>query len=280
MTLTQLVRTVLDDAYESIEAASAAEKDKLIKAEIEGLTESYERLTDPSRPDIDYSRPEVRFAYIYKYTVAHADYIKQIIEKCDTLKQALQQEQVRVSCVGGGPGSDLLGILKFMLMEKTTTEFLSCKIVDRESAWADSWDGVSIKITAPFRVDTSFFPIDATDSATWRHQKKFMQSDLFTMSYFVSELWTQWRKSEQFFLDLISSMHSDALVLYVDNGDSRFTDVFDAVAGGSGLTVIKSGAKELAFGSEEEKRDLGPYLAKFGWPKRKSKVAFRILKKS
>ena len=72
--LMQLVKMVLDVAYFELPAQDEADKDRLVKTEFERLTPAYRNLTDASRPAINYSEPVTRFAYIYKYTVAHADY--------------------------------------------------------------------------------------------------------------------------------------------------------------------------------------------------------------
>src|SRR5712671_5860710 len=104
ITLAQLIKLVLDDAYQGINRKTDAEKDVLINKRLESLTASYGNLTDQARTAIDYAAPSSRFAYIYKYTVAHADYIKQIIDSSKPLRQIFEREEVAVSCLGGGPG--------------------------------------------------------------------------------------------------------------------------------------------------------------------------------
>ncbi len=77
----QLIKLVLDDAYQSIDADKESEKDELIRAEIDSLSSAYAKLTSTTAKLIDYSDPVKRFAYIFKYTVAHADYIMQLIRR-------------------------------------------------------------------------------------------------------------------------------------------------------------------------------------------------------
>ena len=62
------------------------------------------------------SDPAVRFAYIYKYATANANTVFDTIINIDQLKKIFDQENVKIACVGGGPGSDLLGIYKYVLM--------------------------------------------------------------------------------------------------------------------------------------------------------------------
>jgi len=70
LTLMQLIKLVLDDAYARIHIQKEGEKDAEIKQEIDNLSMEYGRLTDVKSECIDYSDPVKRFAFIYKYTVA------------------------------------------------------------------------------------------------------------------------------------------------------------------------------------------------------------------
>ena len=71
----------------------------------------------------------------------------------------------------------------------------------------------------------------------------------------------------------------DSLVLFIDNNDSRFCGWFDYMIAQNNLETIDGGTREFAFSNDEEKRDLGIYFDKFGWPKRKSDAAYRIVRK-
>jgi hypothetical protein len=115
MNLMQLIKLVLDDAYAAIGAPDDATKDAQIKAEIVNLSAEYANLITKTSAPIDYSNAVKRFAYIYKYTVAHADYIMQIIKRNTELCELLDKKSIEVACLGGGPGSDLLGILKYLI---------------------------------------------------------------------------------------------------------------------------------------------------------------------
>jgi hypothetical protein len=99
------------------------------------------------------------------------------------------------------------------------------------------------------------------------------------MSYFLSEVWKIKEQAEPFFQHCLSQMKTGSMVLFVDNNDSRFYDWFDQMAQSHNLVSISSGNGSLCFSNDEEKNDLGGYLAKFGWPLRKSDAAWRIMKK-
>jgi len=279
MTLMQLIKLVLDDAYKAIHVADEAAKDKLISEELKTLAMEYASLTDKTTPPIDYSDPLKRFAYIYKYTVAHADYIMQLIDNCKDLRSLFTRKHVEVACLGGGPGSDLLGVLKHMIQAGSKDTCLTCYIFDKERAWGDSWSDVARSLDAPFRVFPVFQQMDVTDSSSWASYEKFLRADLFTLSYFLSEVYKIKTQAEPFFNHCFSRMKRGSLLLFIDNNSSVFYNWFDFLAKQNKLAEIKSATATFAFSNDEEKKDLGVYFNKFGWPKRQSDVAYRIMRK-
>jgi hypothetical protein len=280
MKLMQLIKLVLDDAYNEIQAANDDEKDALIKAELEALSAEYKKLGNPEAPAIKYSDAIKRFAYIYKYTVAHADYIMQLVRGEKAIRELLQKGNPKVACLGGGPGSDLLGILKYMINSGVKDTALTCFIFDKERAWGESWSDVARVLDAPFSVYPSFMQMDVTDATTWKSYGKIAQADLFTLSYFMSEVWRLKDQAEPFFVHCMSQMKTGALLLFIDNNSPRFVEWFDGLAKQHDFEWILSKSSQMAFENIEEKTDLGIYLKKFGWIlKRESNVAYRILRK-
>jgi hypothetical protein len=279
MTLMQLIKLVLDDAYKAIRVADEGEKDALIKQELSTLAMEYAGLTDAKAAAIDYSDPVKRFAYIYKYTVAHADYIMQLINGCSALRDLFTNRHVEIACLGGGPGSDFLGVLKHLIQCRIRDICLTCYIFDKERAWGDSWSDVARSLEAPFRVFPVFQQMDVTDSSSWASYGKYLRADLFTLSYFLSEVYKIKTQAEPFFSHCFSHMKPGALLLFIDNNSSHFYNWFDLLAQENKLEQIAEGRRGMAFCNDEEKTDLGVYFTKFGWPKRQSDVAFRVMRK-
>jgi hypothetical protein len=122
--------------------------------------------------------------------------------------------------------------------------------------------------------------MDVTDSTTWASYEKFLRADLFTLSYFLSEVWKIKTQAEPFFNHCLSRMKPGALVLFIDNNAPLFFNWFDFLAKQNKLEVIAAKNTTLAFSNDEEKTDLGVYFKKFDWPKRKSDVAIRIMRKA
>jgi hypothetical protein len=279
MNLMQLIKLVLDDAYAAIDVSDQAVKDAQITYALGELTNEYGKLTINTCAAIDYSDDVKRFAYIYKYTVAHADYIMQLIQKSAVLQELFSKKSIEVACLGGGPGSDLLGVLKYLIRAEAKDLTLKCYIFDKERAWGDSWSDVASQLVPPFQVYPVFQQMDVTSPETWASYHKFLRADLFTLSYFLSEVWKIKDEAKPFFDHCLSGMKSGAMILFLDNNDTRFRQWFDEMAKTHGLKMVGSSEGEIAFSNEEQISDLGIYFNKFKWPKRKSQVAWRIMVK-
>jgi hypothetical protein len=192
MTIFELVKIALDPLYVEGSQLHGANLDERIIADLEYLTENYRNLTDPSRPLLNYKDPARRFAYVYKYVASHGDYLVQVLEKVAAKRGAIfRGPTARVSCLGGGPGSDIIGVLKYLdEHEDEPVKKLTCYLLDKEQAWADIWTELHESLSPNVGLNVNFQPLDITNLNSWEYQRKFLQADLFTMIYFVSEVLT------------------------------------------------------------------------------------------
>jgi len=275
MNVFQLIKSVLDELYKRIPGESAV-KDKLINAQIKALSKTNLKLSKEA-PKTNYADDITRFAYIYEYVTSHANVVYQIIRDCAPLRDLFNASQVTVSCIGGGPGSDFLGILKYILKNNKTTN-LKVNLFDREPAWSESWSDVDDKLG--LSISNRFMYFDVTKAETWRPYEKFLSADLFTMSYFISEISTLRGQSEPFFRNLFEKAKPGALLLYVDNRNYEFYGWFDTLISAHNWKVLMSKQVDLKIDDiSEEKKDLEPYYSKFPDPKLTARIAFRVCQK-
>jgi hypothetical protein len=272
----QLIKTVLDEAYDAI-SGTTVEKDAAIEEAFENLSKDYQNLLN--KGCLDYSDPCRRFAYIYKYTTSHANLVYSKIDGHKVLKELFDRVKLTISCIGGGPGSDFLGIMKYCLRSEKSVE-LKCQILDRDPAWSESWSDVDDKVESTFRISTSHQPLDVADPVIWNKFSKHFSADLFTLIYFMSEVYAVRDRANDYFAALMANMKPGALLLYVDNNDSRFTNWFDGLASNAGLEVVHSESGWEGMPYEEQKTHLQPYYNKFTPdPKLKANIACRIVRK-
>jgi len=288
MTLFELVKIVLDELYIEAKDLYKDKVDDVIKSKISDLAEAYGRLALPSHQPIDYKDPATRFAYVYKYVPAHGDYIFQILRLARTElgKPIFSSGDTRITCIGGGPGSDLIGVLKYIdfMSGREPTKAVTAYLLDREQAWADTWTEVNAKLDLDIKFHSVFQPLDVTRPTTWESQKKFLQADLFTLSYFVSEVMAldSDGKISQFWETLFSGAKVGAYLLYVDNGHTVFTSYFDKKweAAGNWECIDYDDNVRFIPGGSEQASELTEYKTKIGqMSKIQGYITHRFLKK-
>jgi hypothetical protein len=287
MTIFELVKVALDELYKEGLSVHPHDLDSKIKAQIAYLSQSYGQLNQTNRMPVNYKDPSTRFAYVYKYVASHGDYVVQVLEALSSKlgKPIFTSENIRVSCIGGGPGSDIIAILKYLdeRIETEKVKKITCYLLDREQAWADTWTELDDSLQTKLQLHANFQPLDVTAPDSWAQQTKFLQADMFTLSYFVSEVRSLDDKGivTQFWQKLFREAKSGALFLYDDNGHDHFNDYFDKRWNDAGLTcLVSKNNTDVSPRYSEEKSELGEFLTKFGQqPKLKSSLSYRVLRK-
>jgi hypothetical protein len=278
----QLIRLVLDELLAQVRAEHGTNAKALLDKRMTSLSASYAGLNQARTPKIDYSDAITRCVYVYKYVASNADYIYQILVGEKKLADLFNSEKLHVTCIGGGPGSDLIGLLKFILRQKKSVKKITCYLCDQEQAWADSWTDISDKIESDLQLNANFQALDVTDPKSWQKQRKFLNADLFTLSFFISEVVRfDGPKLQEFWKTLFGEAKSGAYFFFVDNGHTDFTGYFDKLHKAHSIETLASDEFEITPSMHEQTSDLGEYIKIFGeYPRLKQrKLAYRLLRK-
>lgn len=288
MTLFEVVRLVLARLYTQANARYGETVDKIIGERMNELSESYKKLADAQRKPIDYRDPAIRFAYVYTYVAAHGDYIIQVLEdvRSELGGKVFGGGNVRVSCLGGGPGSDVIAVYKYLAenakIEKVTR--VRFYLVDQEEAWGDTWAEIDDELSAEIMMNTHFRRLDVTDKKSWEYTNSFFNADLFTISYFLSEIYSLHLSNcsvSDFWKYLFGRAKSGALFVYVDNGSSLFNEYSRELFETAGLEeVTKQVDQQMTPRVTEQASELNEYRKKFVRnPKLKTRITYRVLRK-
>ena len=115
--------TLFDRAKEVIDGLlPAAEKlvheitvDDMVRRRLKALSGSYSGgLLREDRKPIDYTKLTTHIAYMYRSFPAHGDWVyKALCLARRAVASAFSKDVAEVACIGGGPGSDIAGVLKF-----------------------------------------------------------------------------------------------------------------------------------------------------------------------
>jgi hypothetical protein len=286
MTIFELVKAALDEMYEEGKEEYGEELDKTINERLEYLSDSYTKLTQAGRIPLNYTDPATRFGYVYRYSSAHGDYLTQVLQEtqADVGAPLFDKEELSVTCIGGGPGSDIIGLMKYLELRKgkEPVRSVTCYLMDKEQAWSDTWMGVGQQMDFGVTLNVHVLPLDVTNAGSWKTVKNPWKADLFTMSYFVSEVYSLDEKTgvvTEFWKRVFERARAGAMFLYNDNDSPRFTDYFDELCNGAKLQTIYASRSIKTPSPWEQKDGLAHYLELFGPPKLKAQLAYRLLRK-
>ncbi len=268
----KLIKTVLDEAYAQI-PGSDADKDKAIKKALTDLSNEYKNLR--AKGCLDYSDPVRRFAYIFRYTTSHANYVYSVLKSSTAILPFFKKDKLTITTVGGGPGSDFLGVLKFCQTHGHKPE-IKCLLVDRDPAWGESWMDVDTKLGSSLKLSVVFQPFDVTKPDSYKSFQKHFKSDIFTLVYFMSEVYALRKDAVDYFDTLFSSLPAGAAMIFIDNNHSEFVSWFDGLAAKHNVTLREKFEGTMKMPLAEEKTDLKEYYDKFGSPKLHADLAYRI----
>jgi hypothetical protein len=285
MTNFQLVQRALTELYKAARVEHGAATDNVITARIVQLAGRYRGLGTTSSP-MDYSDPASRFGYLYMYVATHGDWVSSLLQRVwSDVHETLGKKVVRHSCIGGGPGSDILGVLKYLRFFGKGVQRLECYLLDCEPGWEGTWSSVEKWLGTSLKVDTTFQRVNVFKPATWKARNRFLKADIFTFSFFVSEVMSldKDEKLAPFWKHVFSNAKNGAIFLYIDNGSSEFSEYFDRHWRGRDDIEILLLRDDVSIrtSSDEQKSDLGDFLSKFPRsPKLASDhVSYRVLRK-
>jgi len=176
-------------------------------------------------------------------------------------------------------------VLKYLddYKRREPVEKIRCYLLDKEQAWADTWTELDESLNSEVSLNANFQPFDVSDPTSWESQRKFLQAELFTISYFVSEIFSLDREGmvTAFWDQLFEGAKPGALFLYVDNGHADFNTYFDARWQAAGLEcLIAEDNMRIIPRSTEQAAELATYNSKFERnPKIQAFISYRVLRK-
>jgi hypothetical protein len=239
-----------------------------VKQKILSLGSLYPSIWNPSAQPIDYSDAATQAAYVFTYLGANADLIYQTLRGAHgTAKLLLDQPEPKIACMGGGPGSDLLGLVKFAERFAKKPKKLIVEVLDHHLAWWDMWDHTLATFPDKISYSASIREMNYCNEGSWVKEIDFLQSDIFLFSYSLSEAWRYNSDgSITAFLDMIiNSAKAGALFIYSDNSGVHFDPHFEReFVTRSNLRVVhRHSYDHMIVGNDEQTSDLEPHLTTF-----------------
>lgn len=158
------------------------------------------------RPAINYADPICRLAYIYmnvpihSYLIEHC--LKAVANEIEATFQEANDEDVNICAIGGGPGSELIGLTSYLIKQDHARQYhLDFLLIDFVKEWDESWHSLKKSIDDYQRslfhervkwriaVNRSFIPINALERKDFEgFSIRLAGIKLYFFSYVFSEL--------------------------------------------------------------------------------------------
>lgn len=250
------------------------------------LSGGYARLHGSNSHAIDYSNGVTQLCYVFKYVAAHADYLFKVLRRARSAAAAplFSGKTLRVACLGGGPGSDIIGIMRYLEHHRSgePTSQVIVDIYDKEEAWLPVLKDIVGEITSDISLDVTFVALDVSDASTW-DTADFSKYDLITASFFVSEIRRigLGQPAKRFWKYVLGTIADGAIVAFNDNNDERIYGYFDAIAKGSGAMETVASAEDEEVSCSDSFYPIERLIEKLDHrPKRNGHTAYRVIRKA
>jgi Putative SAM-dependent methyltransferase len=165
--------------------------DDLLKARLDSLEKSYKELRVRDRVLIDYSDLSMQAAYLFMYAIGRAEFTYQILEQMSAESGGVffKDGHLRISSIGGGPGSELAGLIKFLESDACTANVTSIayRVFDKEGNWRHIVEALRDALETNIKIELIFEKLDVEDAQSCL-AKTLQDDDFIVMSFFISEV--------------------------------------------------------------------------------------------
>lgn len=96
-------------------------------------------------PDINYDDPLCRLGYLYRHAGINATFFEHVLNDdhvmTEAISNAITSGRLSVCSLGGGPGTELLGLTKHLLNRQSKApNRIDFRVLDNVNHWAETWD--------------------------------------------------------------------------------------------------------------------------------------------
>jgi hypothetical protein len=194
----ETIKRVLDQAIESYShrtGTSISDIDAQIANHIETTSSEH---YNPD-PNINYKDPLCRLGYLFVHAGANAYLFEQTITESRDLSHCVNQHDNRalhVCTIGGGPGTELLGLIKYGLSRQTAPSDLHFTVIDNVPEWGESWELLAEACQELMSqhlghcpiIHRGFYPLNATDPSSYNPYAWLLEKvDVIVFNYLLSE---------------------------------------------------------------------------------------------
>lgn len=272
-----------------------AELAQITREEI--LAEVKKHIDDTARehrtdcPVINYDDPLCRLGYLMRHGAANAYLFEETLFNSTELSELIKAKSVEnlsIASIGGGPGTEYLGLAKYLWRKKAQhgpPRKIEFRVLDAVDSWAETWDRlakeIDDEIVSEFPdfalvVADKFLRIDVMNADSYnQYQEMFSETDIIVFNYIFSENKTTLDKARDVVKHLccVAPAHCIFVVIdrlevntsFLNDVKSMFGEIFDKE-----ITHSTIGG---CIDFDESTDSFGDLLSHLGYPRLKFKNA-------
>ena len=200
----ELVRDVILQSIERHVKHSGLARDQVLQQIREHILNTSDEYWNDV-PTIAYDQPLCRLGYLYMNAPANATLFERVLLRSADVRAKLSsadQDALNICSLGGGPGTELLGLTKYYLqqLQSPPPRKIGFTVVDNVKQWADTWlalgeaaekemaSSLDPDLGAPPTIAPMFWPGDVFDHNEIDHMEHHLErADLVVFNYLFSE---------------------------------------------------------------------------------------------
>ena len=162
------------------------------------------------KPNIAYQDPLCRCAYMFRHVPVQANLFRRVVQECDAhspqFHKKLRRDELSMVIFGGGPGTELLGLAKYLLKragdeDHKQTDF-EIDVIDEVVAWTENVSWIKNEIYRvyaqqfgeargawPARFNTNAYTLKFSDLDAFGNLTSIFKRDLFVLNFVISEVY-------------------------------------------------------------------------------------------
>ncbi len=236
-------------------------------------------------PSLHYNDPLCRFAYLYTYVGAHANLVDNAFYRFNSLGDFVENklqggQTLHICSLGGGPGSELLGFVKFIerVGHPKSRVDLSFTLIDTIPEWDETWHALVQGMEETFKtkygasrrdwpivVHRSFLPLNLTRLDDFKHfAARFKEIEIFILNHTVSELLAYKDDLRKVFNNLVERAPDGTYFLFIDRNQQPVLDLVNSLLNNSELVSFETKIENKNMDGDEQKSDLGRWYSSMG----------------
>ena len=237
-----------------------------------------------SDPSINYDDPFCRLGYLYRYAGINATLFERVLTEDQMLQSTISNpfdyEELTICSLGGGPGTELLGLIKWLSRDNVLIpNRINFTVMDNVNHWAETWTqlaraseqtiqatkGQSHLVIAP-----TFLAADVLAPSSYSgYPSMFKDTKVVVFNYLLSENQSRLDVAQPAIAALVDAVSDGCIFVVIDRLEKKGNFVNNVVSlFESNFGPVQRRSFSGIMDSDEQKSEMGNELiAKLGYPR-------------